>query len=315
MMLQLLLLTVSLVLLYVGAEALVRGGASLALRLRVSALTVGLTVVAYGTSFPELLVSVKAALAEQGDIAVGNVVGSNIFNVAFILGLAATIYPLRVQFQLIKWDIPILLLVTAVFGWFFRDAVISRGEAVGLCVGLLVYTIANLYLARRAATAPVVEEFNEALPPLSRHWGLDIGLIGGGLLVLALGARWLVESAVALARGWSVSEAVIGLTIVAAGTSIPELATTTVAALKKQPDIAVGNVVGSNIYNLLGIVGISGVLTPLVAPEIRTLDLATLTVLTVVLLPILRTGMVVKRWEGMALLGSYGVYLALHWPR
>lgn len=312
---HLVLLVASLGLLYVGATALVRGGASLALRLRVSALVVGLTIVAYGTSMPELLVSAKAALAGRGDIALGNVVGSNIFNVAVILGLAAVVCPLQVQFQLIRLDTPLLLLATGGFWWLFRDGVISHSEAAILCGGLVAYTAVSLYLARRAATAAVAAEFTEALPPPARHWALDVVLIAAGLGLLAVGARWLVDSASTLARGWGVSEAVIGLTIVAAGTSLPELATTLVAAFRKQPDIAVGNVVGSNLYNLLGIAGLSGLLAPLAGPGIRAFDLGAMMVLTVMLFPMLWTGLVVKRWEGGVLLGSYAVYLAMLWPK
>lgn len=312
---HLLLLAASLGLLYAGATALVRGGAALALRLRISALVVGLTIVAYGTSMPELLVSARAALAGQGDLALGNVIGSNIFNIAVILGIGAVLCPLRVQFQLIRLDTPLLLLVTGVFGWQFRDALVSRAEAAVLCVGLLIYTAGNVVLARREATAAVDQEFREALPPPSRFWLWDLILIGVGLILLPVGSRLLVTSASALARDWGVSEAVIALTIVAAGTSLPELATTVVAACKRQPDIAVGNVVGSCIYNLLGIVGISGVLAPLAGPGIRGFDLAALAVLTVILLPLLWTGLVVKRWEGGVLLGSYAVYLTVLWPK
>lgn len=312
---HLLLFTVSLALLYAGATALVRGGATLALRLGVSALVVGLTVVAAGTSMPELLVSAKAALAGQGDIALGNVVGSNIFNIAVILGLAAVVSPLKVQFQLIRLDTPVMILVTGVFWLMFRDHQIGRGEAAVLFVGLLAYSAGNLHLARRQATGTVVAEFSESLPPVRGHWAVDLAFIGGGLGLLILGSRVLVDSAVVLARGWGVREAVIGLTIVAAGTSMPELATTVVAARKKQSDIAVGNVVGSNIYNLLGIAGVSGLLTPLEGPGIRSFDLGVMMLLSVGLLPMLWSGLLVKRWEGAVLLGSYAGYLALQWPK
>lgn len=315
MILHLLLLAAGLGLLYAGAAALVRGGASVAQRLKISALVIGLTVVAYGTSMPELLVSAKAALAGRGDLAVGNVVGSNIFNIAVILGLAAAICPLKVQFQLIRQDAPFLLLVTGLFGWLVREGFISRAEAAVLCGGLVIYTVGSLYLARREITAPVDAEFQAALPPLSRHWLVDLGCLGAGLGLLALGSRLLVDNAAALARAWGVSEAVIGLTIVAAGTSMPELATTVVAAWKKQPDIAVGNVVGSNLYNLLGVAGISGVLAPLSAPGLQAFDLYWMAGLTVMLFPMLWSGLMIKRWEGVVLLAAYGGYLAVRWPK
>lgn len=315
MILNLLLVLASLGLLSGGAVWLVRGGASAALRLGLTPLVVGLTIVAYGTSMPELLVSAKAALAGQGDIAVGNAIGSNIFNIAVILGLAAVVCPLKVQFQLIKLDAPVMILVAGVFWLMFRDGQISRGEAAALFLGIAVYTAGNLYLARRQATASVDAEFTAAMPAVSKHWAVDAGFIVCGLGLLIAGSRLLVDSAVALARGWGVSEAVIGLTIVAAGTSMPELATSVVAALKKQPDIAVGNVVGSNIYNILCILGASGLLAPLDAPGIRPFDLYAMLVLSVVLLPMLWSGLTVKRWEGAVLLAGYAVYLAVLWPK
>ncbi len=315
MTLYLLMVVLSLGLLFWGASWLVRGGASVALRLGLPPLVVGLTIVAYGTSMPELIVSSKAALLGRGDIALGNVVGSNIFNVGVILGLAAAIHPMKVQFQLIKLDTPVMIGVTFLFLAFFRDATISRPEAAVLFGGVVLYTVGNLYFARKQADAQVDSEFREAMPPTSRHWTLDVGLIVGGFAILAIGSRLLVDSATALARGWGVSEAVIGLTIVAAGTSMPELATSVAAAMKKQPDIAVGNVVGSNVYNLLGILGVSGLLAPLHAPGIRPLDFWAMTLFAVALLPILWSGLMVRRWEGAALLGGYGAYLVVIWPK
>lgn len=315
MFLNILFLIVSLGLLYWGAAWLVRGSASAALRLGLTPLVVGLTIVAYGTSMPELLVSAKATLAGQGDIALGNVIGSNIFNVAVILGLAAVIHPMKVQFQLIKLDTPIMIFVAALFWVFFQDGRISRPEAALLVFGIVIYTAGNLYLARRETTAQVDAEFGESMPAVSKHWAVDVGFILGGLIVLMVGSRLLVDNATSLARAWGVSEAVIGLTIVAAGTSMPELATSVVAAFKKQPDIAIGNVIGSNIYNILCILGISGLLNPLHGPGIRSLDVYAMLIVAVAALPILWTGLTVKRWEGALLLGGYGVYLALLWPK
>lgn len=314
-MINLLFVFASLGLLYGGAAWLVRGGASAALRLGLKPLVVGLTLVAYGTSMPELLVSAKAALAGQGDIALGNAIGSNIFNIAVILGLAAVICPLQVQFQLIKLDAPVMILVAGVFWLLFRDGHIGRLEAAGLALGLVVYTAGNLYLARRQTTATVDAEFTAVMPAVSKNWAADAAFIVCGLGLLMAGSRLLVDNAVTLARGWGVSEAVIGLTLVAGGTSLPELATSVVAALKKQPDIAVGNVVGSNIYNILCILGVSGLLAPLDGPGIRPFDLYTMLVLTIVLLPMLWSGLTVKRWEGAVLLTGYAVYLAVLWPK
>lgn len=305
---------VSLVLLGAGASALVRGSASMAVRLGVSPLVVGLTIVAYGTSTPELLVSARAAWEGRGDIALGNVVGSNSFNVGVILGLAALMTPLQVRFQLIRQELPLLLVATGLFWVGFRDAVITRVEAGVFVVGLVGYTVFTIFQARRQAPTEVVAEFDQAVPRPTRHAAWDVGLMVVGLGLLVYGAELMVRGATALARDWGVSEAVMGLTIVAAGTSLPELATSVVAAVKRQPDIAVGNVVGSNLYNLLAIVGCSGLLVPLDGPGLETRDLVVMTLFSVALVPILWTGLVVRRWEGVLLLAGYGVYLALRWP-
>ncbi len=304
----------SLVLLGVGASALVGGGASLALRLGLSPLVVGLTIVAYGTSMPELLVSVRAAWEGRGDIALGNVVGSNSFNVGVILGLAALMMPLQVRFQLIRQELPLLLAVTGLFWMAFLDALISRPEAVFFLVVLVGYTVFTVYQAQRAAPAEVAAEFDQAVPRPTHHVAWDLVRVVGGLALL-YGAELMVRGASALARDCGVSEAVIGLTIVAAGTSLPELATSVVAALKRQPDIAVGNVVGSNLYNLLAIVGCSGLLAPLHGPGLEMRDLGVMTLFSVALVPILWTGLRVRRWEGALLLAGYAGYLAMRWPR
>lgn len=305
----------SLVLLYLGAAWLVRGSASLALRLGLTPLIVGLTVVAYGTSMPELIVSSKAALAHQGDIAVGNVVGSNIFNIGVILGLTALLCPLRVQSQLVKLDTPIMIGVSLLLLAMFWDAHISRPEAAVLFAGIVVYTIANIRLARKHAAAEIMSEFDASVPRPSKHWRLDLLFILLGLVVLVIGSRLLVAGSVNLARAWGLSEAVIGLTIVAAGTSMPELATSIVAAWKKQADIALGNIVGSNIYNILCILGFSGLLAPIDGPGIKALDLGVMFGTSAILLPIMWTGYRLQRWEGGLLLLVYCGYVALLWPK
>ncbi len=315
MFIDLLWVIFSLILLFIGAEGLVRGSASLALRLGLTPLVVGLTVVAYGTSTPELLVSTKAALAGQGDIAIGNVVGSNIFNIGIILGLAAVVCPIKVQFQLIKLDAPIMIGVSILLVALIWDGKISRIEATGLFAGILIYTIGNIWLARRQTSKTVEEEFSEGVPPKSGHPALDILYILGGLAVLVLGSRLLVDNSIDLARAWGVSEAVIGLTIVAAGTSMPELATSILAAIRKQPDIAIGNVVGSNIFNILSIVGISGLVAPLHAPGISPFDLGVMVAFSIVLYPMLYTGLTLRRVEGALLLLGYVAYVWVLWPK
>lgn len=305
----------SLILLFLGAEGLVRGSASLALRLGLTPLVIGLTVVAYGTSTPEMIVSTQAALANQGDIAVGNVIGSNIFNIGIILGLAALVCPINVQFQLIKLDAPIMIGVSLLMVAIIWDGTVSRLEAGVLVLGVICYTVGNLWLARRQATSAVETEFDASMPNPSRNLLLDIGYIIGGLGILVLGSRLLVDNSISLARILGVSEAVIGLTIVAAGTSMPELATSVLAALRKQPDIAIGNVVGSNIFNILAILGVSGLVSPLQAPGISHFDQFVMVAFAIGLFPLLYTGLKVRRIEGVLLLAGYVTYVAFLWPK
>ncbi|MDP0501395.1 MAG: calcium/sodium antiporter [Verrucomicrobiota bacterium JB022] len=312
LLVPILILIASLALLWFGAEGLVRGGAALVVRLGLTPLVVGLTVVAYGTSMPELLVSTRASLAGQGDIALGNVVGSNIFNICIILGLAAVIQPLKVQRQLMKLDVPVMLAASFLFIPLFWDGVITRFEAGVFLVGLVAYTGINIYLARKESATVQTEAME--VPLKKGSVPLEIAYLIGGLLVLVVGSHLLVDSSVTIARHLGLSEAVIGLTIVAAGTSMPELATSVVAALRRQADIAIGNVVGSNIYNLLGIVGVSGAIIPLRGPGLQPVDLAVMAGSTLLLLPLMRTGFLIRRWEGALLLAVYAGYLWWLWP-
>ena len=314
MLIALLLLT-GLVALYFGAEWLVRGGASLAVRLGVTPLLVGLTVVAYGTSTPELIVSSTAAAQGQGAIAIGNVVGSNIFNIGVILGLTALLAPMRVQLQLLKFDTPVMVGVALLFLLFFRDGSIQRWESLVFLSGIVLYTVVNVRLARRQVSADVRQEFDDSVPkPTGSPW-TDAGLIVAGLATLVLGSRLFVTGAVDLARLFSISDAVIGLTIVAAGTSLPELASSLMAAWRKQPDIAIGNVVGSNIYNILAILGVSGMIaSPVNGQGVSLTDTVVMIGFSVVLLVISWTGFTLRRWEGALLLALYGGYLWHLWP-
>ena len=285
------------------------------MRLGLTPLVIGLTVVAYGTSMPELVVSTKAALQGQGDIAVGNAVGSNSFNICIILGLSAVVYPLRVKMQLIRLDTPIMIAVSVLLLALLADSRLSRFEAGLFLFAIVAYTAFNLRLARKEVNAEVKAEFAESVPPrLGRLW-LDMLLIAGGLVVLVLGSRVLVSNSIGLAQLLGVSEAIIGLTIVAAGTSMPELATSIIAAMRKQPDIAIGNVIGSNIYNILAILGVSGLLSPLHAPGIKMLDLYMMLGTAVVLLPLMWSRFVVTRWEGGLLVAAYCGYVHVLWPK
>lgn len=320
MTLHIVFIVAGLVALYFGAEWLVKGATSLALRLGMSPLIAGLTVVAFGTSSPELVVSLTAVLQGQGDIALGNVVGSNIFNVAVILALTAVIVPLKVQFQLLKVDTPFMVAITFLFLWFFRDRMITRTEAVLFFVLLIIYLSFSVWYAKREATRQVKKEFAHEMQDLEARPGMSVPfvvlLIAAGLAGLILGSRAFVSGAVAIARSFQIEEAVIGLTIVAAGTSLPELASSVVAALRKQADVAVGNVIGSNVFNILAILGVSGsVAGPVAGAGITPLDLGYMTVVAIALIPIIWTGFTIRRWEGAILLASYGVYLVMVWPK
>ncbi|MEP1896318.1 MAG: calcium/sodium antiporter [Alloalcanivorax venustensis] len=299
-------------LLFIGAEGLVRGSSSLALRAGLSPLTVGLTIVAFGTSSPELVVSLKATLSQQGDISVGNVVGSNIFNIAIILGITALLCPIPVHRKIIKIDAPIALGLTCLLLVLLLNDSLGRLEGLLLFAGIIAYTVMNVVFANKEPVNGGNDD--DAAPGISRHWILDTAFMLGGLGILIFGSRLLVDHSIILAKGFGVSEAVIGLTIVAAGTSMPELATSVVAALRKQPDIAIGNVVGSNVFNILGILGVTSLVSPLYAPGISWTDYAAMLAFTVLLIPLLYTGRILHRLEGLALIALYAGYLFLLWP-
>ena len=286
----------------------------MAIRLGLTPLVAGLTVVAFGTSAPELVVSVKAALQGHGDIAVGNVVGSNIFNVGVILGVSALVRPLAASLSLLRIDAPIMIAVSLFVPLACRSGTIGRGIAALFVAGIVAYTAATIYLARRHAPGNVDAKSDADVPAKSSSVWLDLVCLGGGLSLLVWGARMLVTNAISLATDLGVSEAVIGLTIVAAGTSMPELATSIVAAARKQPDIAIGNVVGSNIFNILGILGVAGIVRPMTVANIHVTDHLAMILFAIFLLPMLWSGRVIQRWEGALLLVGYGAYLYLLWP-
>jgi cation:H+ antiporter len=301
-----------LVLLVLGANALVRGAADLAAGLGTPPLIIGLTIVAFGTSAPEVLVSLQASAAGESGIALGNVVGSNIFNILFILGISALIAPLRVSAQLVRLDVPVMILVSVLALLLALDGRIARAEGAVLIAGIIVYTAFLARQARRGRLEPRAEDA-VALPTMGTHWAMNLLRIAVGLTLLILGARWLVGSATAIARLLGVSELVVGLTIVAAGTSLPEVATSVAATVRGERDIAVGNVVGSNIFNLLlvlggaAMVGSAGVPVP---PAALTFDLPVMTAVAVACLPIFFTGYTIARWEGAVFLGYYVAYTA-----
>lgn len=310
MLLPLGAILVGLVLLTGGAEGLVRGAASLARRMGLSPLVIGLTVVALGTSMPELVVSVGAALTGVESLALGNVVGSNIANIGLILGVAAVFAPLRVQAQVIRIDMPVLTAVSLAVAGLLLDGRVSRLDGALLTTGLIVYVVMTVRWARAEPEGIVQAEFDRGVPA-PRRWGYDVVLLSIGLAALVGGAEVLVDGAITLARQLHVSDTVIGLTVVAIGTSLPELATSLVAAWRREGDIAVGNVVGSCIVNLLGILGVTALVHPLGVGGLGMLDGAVLLGLTVVLLPFMRTGFVLSRPEGGLLLMGYVGYLAV----
>lgn len=314
------LIVAGLITLVVGGELLVRGASRIAVLVGISPLVIGLTVVAFGTSSPELAVSLRASLAGQADIATGNVVGSNIFNVLFILGVSALVTPLVVSSQLIRFDVPLMIAVSFALMIVGLDGNIGRIEGALLFAGLLFYTGWSIRQSRKE-TAAVQAEFakeldgkaQETIPRLL----LQIGLIIGGLVLLAFGSQWLVDGAVTIARLFGVSDLLIGLTIVAAGTSLPEVATSIVASIKGERDIAVGNVVGSNIFNILCVLGLAAAVSPggvEVSPAALRMDIPIMTAVAVACLPIFFTGHVIARWEGglfLAYYVAYTVYLIL----
>lgn len=299
--------------LVVGAEALVRGASRLAVSWGISPLVVGLTVVAFGTSAPEMAVSVDAALAGSSDLAIGNVVGSNVANILLILGISALVAPLLVAEQIIRQEIPVMIGASLLVVVMALDGGIGRIEAVLLFALVIAYTV-FLVIQSRRATQATEEEFATEIPTSQwdRHWGVQAVLVIGGLALLVLGADWLVGAAVAFAKVMGVSDLVIGLTVVAVGTSMPEIATSLIAALRGQRDIAVGNVVGSNIFNLLAVLGAAGIVSTggLVVPDAaRNFDLWVMLAVAFACLPILLTGREIARWEGGVFLGYYAAYV------
>ncbi len=313
MTLSLVFIAGGLLLLYLGAEGLIRGSVALALRLGLTPLVVGLTVVAFGTSSPELVVSLQAALSGNEAIAIGNVVGSNICNIALILGLSALIRPLKVHLQLLRMDVPLMIAASALLMLMLYDGGLGRPEGALLSVFLIGYTAFNVLNARRMQGAAPDVLAEAASPPGGPAWRHGVFLFGG-LGVLAGGAHLLITGAVDLAQQLGLSDAVIGLTIVALGTSLPELATSVVAAARNEGDIAVGNVVGSNVFNVLFILGLSALVHPLHTGGVTMTDLGIMTAFALLMLPLMRTGFRLVRWEGALLLVLYVGYVAYLLP-
>ncbi len=321
-LLTLILFLIGLVILIVGAELLVRGASSLAVSVGISPLVVGLTVVAFGTSSPELAVIVQSGLVGQSDIAIGNVVGSNICNILLVLGLSAIATPLLISRQLVRFDGPLMVGVSFLLLFIGADGLLSRLDGALLTVGIISYTGWSIHksradTARKKENASVVEATtaDDEIQPSKFGAAGDVAFILVGLAMLVLGARWLVNGAVAFATMLGVSELIIGLTIIAVGTSLPEIATSVVAGLRGKGDIVVGNVVGSNIFNILMVLGLGSLVAPIgVSQNAIQFDIPVMIGVALMCLPIFFTGKSVTRWEGMLFFGyyvAYTVYLVL----
>ena len=311
-LIDLLWLVAGLIALYFGADWLVGASARLAVKLGITPLVVGLTVVAFGTSSPELFVSYQFNLDGLSDMAIGNVVGSNICNIGLILGLSALLYRLSVKSILIKRDMPFLLVASVVFVVMVWNGEIARWEGILLVVGIVIYTIYCIRESKLEKDPSVLKEFEEEYgdgeAKQENLWKL-IGLILIGLVALYFGAEWLKKGGVSIAQRLGVPNAVISLTLIAFATSVPELATSIVAAMKREGDIIIGNVIGSSIFNLLCVVGITSVAKPMAIQEISTADLIVMGAFTVVLMPMMITRWMIGRIEGGILLAGYAAYV------
>ena len=293
--------------LYFGASWLVAAASDLARRLGVSPLLIGLTVVAVGTSLPELFVAVSAALGGHEGVSLGNVVGANALNIGLILGIAALIRPIEVRLRVLQWDLPVMLAATVLLAWFAFDGVVGRAEGLVLLAGMFAYLGLNVQLGRRERRQ---SDFagTSAVPPAG-SLRLDLARGAGGAAALAIGAQFLVDGALGAAAALDLSEGAVGMTIVAAGTTLPELVTTLVAASRRQGDLAFGNVVGSNINNALTVVGTASAIAPLSSADLGGAPLVGLLALTALSAPVAWRGFVVNRWEGGLLVCGYAAFL------
>ncbi len=303
------------ILLVVGAELLVKGASILAGILGISPLIIGLTIVAYGTSAPEMAVSVMSSFAGQSDIAIGNAVGSNILNILLILGASAVVTPLVVNRQVIRSDVPIMIGVSILLFVFGLDGKVSRVDGVILFIGAVVYTLSLIYQSRHHNNGLNGDEFAEEYGFSGESSALVLGknilFVIVGSVLLVLGSRFLVDSATEIARALGLSELLIGLTIISFGTSLPELATSVVASLRGERDIAVGNVLGSNIFNILAVLGVAGIVAPngIIVPEAAiAFDIPVAIAVAFACLPIFASGSRISRWEGFLFIFYYLTY-------
>jgi len=312
------LFIVGLVLLLFGAELLVRGASRLAVALGIPPLVIGLTVVAWGTGSPELAVGVKATLAGQPDLTVGNVVGSNIANILLVLGFAALVVPLKVSERVVRLDVPLMIgasVLTLVLALDGKLGWIDGAIFVSLLIAYTWWTIRASRRERRAVAAAYEREFGEKAAVAHsgwKHFAMHVAMVAGGLYLLVQGSDWLVDGASAIAAALGFSELTIGLTIVALGTSLPELATSAIAGMRGERDIAVGNAVGSNIFNILAVLGVTALVADggvPVAAAALSLDIPIMIAVAIACLPVFFSGYVIDRWSGALFLALYAGYM------
>lgn len=300
-----------LLLLVLGGDYLVKGASGIALKMDIPPMLVGMTVVALGTSSPELVISLKAALDGKPDISVGNVVGSNIANVALILGITTIIFPMAIQKRALKVDWLVMMVASILFYLFALDGGFSRFEG-GLFVSLLAMFIAvSFYQAKKNKTDISIES-DAPKSTTGRKWGILVLFVALGTVGLLLGAQWFLLGAESIARNFGVSDRVIAITLVAFGTSVPELAASIVAAFKRETDISLGNIVGSNLFNLFAIIGITSIVTPIrVAPEILSNDIFWMLGTSFAILPLALIKMRLGRIDGIIFLSTYVLFVYL----
>jgi cation:H+ antiporter len=305
------LVVIGLAALVIGGDYLVKGAVGIAARARLSKLVIGMTVVSFGTSAPELLVSIKAAFADAPEIAIGNVVGSNIANIALVLGLTVLIFPMPVGQNSIKFDWPMMALSSILFYVFALDLNLSRIEG-GIMFGLLISFTAFLIWNSRKNSRRVDVDLQEEIPVEKLNMWKYTGFLVVGLIGLYFGAQWLISGATELALSWGISQRVIGITIVAFGTSVPELVTSVMAAYRKETDISVGNLIGSNIFNIMTVLGITAIIKPIViTQEVISWDIIWMLAITFAMLPMMLFRRRIGRISGTLLLGAYVTYIYL----
>ena len=302
--------TLGLTMLYFGAEWLVKGSAEIAIKFGISPLVVGLTVVAFGTSAPELLVCLKANSIGEGDLAIGNIVGSNICNIAMVLGASAIIFPLSIHLQILKREMVILLATSLLFVWMIFDGQLSQVEGAVLFVGIIAYVIFSVIEARRSPDSDLdetlsPEEIDAVLTGGNERLLINLGLIFLGIVLLLIGSDRLVLGAEAIANLLGVPEAIIALSLVAFGTSLPELATGVMASWKKQGDIVVGNAIGSCIFNILAVGGLTAAISPIITTQLNWIDLAVMVGTAAASWIMMRSDRSISRGEGVIMLAAY----------